>query len=66
MFRGVENERIETFMTPPHPLLIVTILPCIMPFLGKRDYCVADRSYPFMRDHRVIGNMADETSAMTS
>ena len=62
MFDGVDDENVETFIRPPHPLLIVTSLPCIMPFLGKRNYCVADRPYSFMRDHRVIDNKADETS----
>ena len=66
MFDGVRDENVDAFTRPPHPLLIVTSLPCIMPFLGKRNYCVADSLYSFMRDHRVIDNVADETLIMTS
>ena len=66
MFYGVNDENVETFIRPPHPLLIVTNPPCVMSFLGKRNYCVADKTYSFMRDHRVIGNVVDESSVMMS
>jgi len=69
MFDGADGENVETFTRPPHPSLIVTSLPCVMSFLGKRNYCVADKPYLFMRDYRVIGNvvvLADETPVMTS
>jgi len=66
MFSGVGDENVEKFITPRHLLLNVASFPCIMAFLDKRDYCVTDRPYSFMRDYRVIGNVTDKTSVMTS